>query len=109
MRTRVLRGIVTNAPIELTNSTIFGVRLPDGKPIVVFTRDLLATQTDQTIKLGNKVLVVGSYPKRNRVCFVAEAIGLDILFGINVQMDLDEITNVGGSFYDSTTDNTNEK
>jgi hypothetical protein len=108
MRTLALRGIVTNPPLVLTNSTLIGVRLGDGKPIVVFTRDKLAVSTEQSIKLGNQVLLIGSYPRGNKVCFMADAIGLDIAFGINVQMDLDEITNVGGSFYDSTTD-TNEK
>ena len=108
MKTLALRGIVTNAPLNLTNSTLIGVRLGDGKPLVIFTRDRLAVETDQNIKLGNHVLIVGSYPRGNKVCFMAEAIGLDIAFGVNVQMDLDEITNVGGSFYDSTTD-TNEK
>lgn len=102
----VLRGVVTNAPLQLTRSVIFGLRLPDRTPLVVFVSDEdLAKMTLQSVKVGNKVIVAGSHPSRNnKVCVSADFIGLDINFGINVQMDPDEIFNVGGSVYNPNTD-----
>jgi hypothetical protein len=101
----VLQGQVVNPPLELTNSTIFGIRITTpgrnyGKRLIIFTREDLAKMVAQSVKLRNHVLVVGSYATRNnKLCVSAEFVGLDVSIGINVQMDPDEILDVGRSVY----------